>query len=730
MSKPKSKPFSPSASHSPKRHPKSGPFVSKSDFKKNRTAQSRPADRPESGLAAKSKSGADSLGRNYGNNLQSSNSDSPQRGDQFSKSLGKFKPKQKKFDKKADKKRDRDRHSPVSEGASRLSSENLQATNFDPETRHFEANTDLEVTDPPQPKVRTRYAKDRADRTPEIPVQKTDETAKLEPGEMVTFRELGLDENLIKAVEALGFETPTPIQAKTIPLMLAGGDLIGQAQTGTGKTAAFGLPVIQTIDPLANQCQALILAPTRELAVQVAGGIYDFAKNSGLKIVPVYGGQPIDRQFRALKSGCHVVVGTPGRVLDHLRRGSLVIANVKVCILDEADEMLALGFAEDLEAILAQLPETRQLALFSATMPSRILSITKKFLKNATHIEIKTKQRTLDTTNQTYYEVPRGQKLEALARVLDMETPGPTIVFCRTRHDTNELCENLRLRGYNAEALHGDMNQPERDRVMKRFREGQADLLVATDIAARGLDIETVTHVVNYDIPWDVEQYIHRIGRTGRAGRAGDAITLVSGRERAQLHNLERMIGSKIKPAKIPTAADISSRRREQFEETLREALAEGDFESQLATVESLSEEFSSAEIAAAALTMLWKSQHSASADVAQEMAHDQERPEMGMSRIFIGIGRQDGLRPGDLVGAIANEAGVPGSSIGVIDVLDRTSFVEVPTSHANMVVEALRNTKIRNMKVKVQLTRNSDGGSESHEPASRGNRRNRRDRN
>lgn len=521
-----------------------------------------------------------------------------------------------------------------------------------------------------------------------------------------TFAELGLDETIIRAITELGFERPTPIQARAIPVLLEGGDLIGQAQTGTGKTAAFALPIIQKIDPARHETQALILAPTRELAVQVAGGIWDLAKHTGIKVVPVYGGQPIDRQFRSLRNGAHIVVGTPGRVLDHLRRGSLKLDNVAHCTLDEADEMMALGFTEDMEAILAQLPEERQIACFSATMPPRIVDLTKKFLRSPKHVSIESKQRTLETTNQTYYEVPKGKKLEALARVLDMESPGPTIVFCRTRQETSDLSDALRLRGYNAEALHGDMNQGERDRVMRRFREGQADLLIATDVAARGLDIETVTHVINYDIPWDVEQYIHRIGRTGRAGRTGDAITLVEGRQRRQLEAIERLIGSKIKPARIPTAADIASRRRDEFKEALRETLVARQFDGHLAAVEDLQEEFDPAEIAAAALQMLWQTRHSDAAPSTEEVDQDFEQPETGMTRIFIGMGRQDGLRPGDIVGAIAGEAGLSGKSIGVIDVLDRSAFVEVPASKAEDVVDALQRTKLRNKKVKVQIAR------------------------
>jgi len=529
--------------------------------------------------------------------------------------------------------------------------------------------------------------------------------------EATTFAELGLHETTLKAITDLGFETPTPIQALAIPVLLTGCDLIGLAQTGTGKTAAFGLPLIEKMDVSELKTQALILAPTRELAVQVAKGIHDFAKNSGLRVVPVYGGQPIDRQFRALKSGAHIVIGTPGRVLDHLRRGSLHLEAVKFCVLDEADEMMAMGFKEDMEAILAELPETRQLAFFSATMAPRVLAITSKFLRNPQRIEIVAKQRTLETTNQTYYEVAPGKKQEALARVLDMETPGSTIVFCRTRLETAELSESLQLRGYSAEPIHGDMSQQERERVLRRFRDGLADLLIATDVAARGLDIDNVTHVINYDVPYDVEQYIHRIGRTGRAGRKGDAITLVYSKERRQLANIERMIGSRIEPARIPTVADIATRRREAFVESLREALAAREFEAMLPSVGELAEEFDALEVAAAAMHMLWKERHQSEVPENEEAQFaDFEQPETGMVRIFVGMGRNDGLRPGDLVGAITNESGLAGAQIGVIEILDRSAFVEVPASEGARIVETLSNTKIRNRKVKIQLAQPAFG--------------------
>jgi ATP-dependent RNA helicase DeaD len=521
--------------------------------------------------------------------------------------------------------------------------------------------------------------------------------------EIPPFSELGLTEPIMRAVAELGFEIPTPIQARAIPALLAGKDMIGQAQTGTGKTAAFGLPILQLCNASINKPQALVLEPTRELAVQVAGGIHDLGKYTGLRCVPVYGGQPIDRQFRALSQGAHIVIGTPGRVLDHLRRGSLSLEDVKTVVLDEADEMLALGFLEDVESILSEVTGKHQIAFFSATMPPRVAALTKKFQHNPEHIAIDVKRRTVESTSQCYYEVAPGKKLEALARVLDMESPGPTMVFCRTRQDTNDVAEALRLRGYNADALNGEMNQSERDRVLRRFREGQSDLLVATDVAARGLDIDTVTHVVNFDIPWDVEQYIHRIGRTGRAGRTGDAITLVEGRERRQLKFIEQMIGAKIRPVRIPTASDIAARRRDQFLAALQETLVAGTSDAFVETVESLTEDYSASDIAAAALQMLWKSQDNGQFSVEEEIAAG-EQPEVGMTRIFIGLGRQEGLRPGDLVGAITNEANISGKSIGAIDILDRTAFVEIPTPDVDRVLLALRRTKLRGRKVKIDI--------------------------
>ncbi len=559
--------------------------------------------------------------------------------------------------------------------------------------------------DAPAKNVEAPTVKARKEKAVEAKAEETEsQNEKMDNEDTPAFDELGLDESITRAISALGFETPTPIQARSIPLLLQGRDIIGQAQTGTGKTAAFALPMIQKIDVNRRETQALVLAPTRELAIQVAGGIYDLAKHTSARVVPVYGGQPIDRQFRALQQGAHIVVGTPGRVLDHLRRGSLSLENVTFCTLDEADEMLALGFLEDMETILAMLPENRQLAFFSATMPPRIAALTKRFLKNPEHVAIDTKRRTVDAIEQTYYEVPRGKKLEALGRVLDMETPGPTIVFCHTRQETNDLSEALRLRGYSAEALNGEMSQADRERVLRRFRDGQADLLVATDVAARGLDIDSVTHVINYNLPWDVEQYIHRIGRTGRAGRKGDAITLVEARERRKLKFIEQMTGAKIKPARIPTSADIAARRRENFADGLRTALEASEYEAQLSIVEELSEEFDTAEIAAAALQMLWQLQHNAPDDSGEELSAGGEQPENGMTRLQLGIGRQDGLRVGELVGLISKECGLNARSIGTIELLDRSTFLEVPSREAENVLHVLRDTPFKGRRPKADF--------------------------
>jgi len=545
------------------------------------------------------------------------------------------------------------------------------------------------------------------------PVVAEAEEEKVDEG--AAFRVLGLSDAVLRGVIEAGFEAPTPIQAQSIPILLQGKDLIGQAQTGTGKTAAFALPLADRLDQSQNFVQAIILLPTRELCIQVAQETHTLTKHRRLRIVPVYGGQPIDRQFRALANGAQVVVGTPGRVLDHLRRGTLKLDQVKMVVLDEADEMLNMGFLEDVEEILKDAPPERQTALFSATMPPRIVALARDYLRDPQRVNIESKRRTVAQVTQTFYEVVPSQKVEALVRILDHESPGSTIIFCRTRRDVDELGETLQMRGYQAETLHGELNQTARDRVMSRFRSNQADLLIATDVAARGLDIDQVTHVINYDIPWDAEGYIHRIGRTGRAGRSGEAITLISPRERWQLRNIERQINAQIKPGRLPSAADIASRRRDLFKDNLRKTLEAGTSDAFLVTVEELISEglYDATQISAAAMSLLWQEQRSASEYSIAEAEADDARAEPGMARLFLQVGRMDGVRPGDIVGAIANEAGISGNAIGAIDIMDRSTFVEVPEADAQRVIDALSNTKIRGRRITADIARpKRDDGS------------------
>jgi ATP-dependent RNA helicase DeaD len=536
-------------------------------------------------------------------------------------------------------------------------------------------------------------------------------TAPVEAYEPILYSDMNLTESLAKAVAAIGYETATAIQAKAIPVLMEGRDMLAQAQTGTGKTAAFGLPLVQMMDPSDRSTQAIVLAPTRELAVQVAEAIAGMAKGSGLSVVPVYGGQPIVQQLRALKHGAQIVVGTPGRVLDHINRETLKLDKVKFAVLDEADEMLALGFLEDIETLLSKLPETRQLAFFSATVPPRFAALTERFLKDPARITIAAARRTIDTVTQRAVEVPPGRKLDALMRVLDMETPGPTIIFCKTRQETQDIADALAAREYGAEPLHGDMNQAERDRVMRRFREGVCELLVATDVAARGLDIESVTHVINVDVPWDAEAYIHRIGRTGRAGRTGDAITLVEPRERRAMGNIERFTGAQVQIMQVPTAEDIVNRRQERLVERLRDAINAGGSEFYLDAVRKIGGD--PYDVAAAALGII-ASQQPVPVDM-PEFRHQQQNnfeprnlPQMNGDsvRLFVSMGRQDGLRPADLVGAIAAETGIPGKQIGAIDITDRTAFVEVPKEMAQQVIDKLSQTPLRNKIVKWSLAR------------------------
>jgi ATP-dependent RNA helicase DeaD len=559
------------------------------------------------------------------------------------------------------------------------------------------------------------------------------------------FAAFGLEAGLVAAVASLGYEEPTPIQREAIPPMLLGRDVLGQAATGTGKTAAFVLPLLHRIGPADESnpaVRALILVPTRELAMQVAEAVHRYGRQLGTRVLPIYGGQPMQQQLRVLRRGVDVVVATPGRALDHIRRSTLDLSTVQIVVLDEADEMLDMGFADDLEAILGAVPAERQTALFSATLAPRILGIAKRHLREPVPVTIAREVTPIGEAprvREVAFIVTRQHKVAALARVLDVEAPTSAIVFCRTRTEVDELTETLGGRGYRAESLHGGLSQEQRDRVMRRFRDGSSELLVATDVAARGLDIEHVSHVVNFDVPSSPDGYVHRIGRTGRAGREGVAITLAEAREHRLLRNIEQLTKRKIAIESIPTVHDLRARRLEITRSALEEILMNGDLESYRVVAESLAEEYDVLDVAAAAVKLadsaaggageeeipaappprFEKKSRAAQRDVAAERPrkqgkHERERGrgkpggsgENDVTRIYIGLGRKAGVRPADLVGAIANEAGLSSRDIGAIEITDRFSLVEVADNAADDVITALRGATIRGKRVTARRER------------------------
>ena len=544
----------------------------------------------------------------------------------------------------------------------------------------------------------------------------------------LAFAELGLGAELQRTLASLGYEEPTPIQRTAIPHLLEGRDLLGLAATGTGKTAAFALPLLQLITCGGKSPSALILAPTRELAIQVAQAVHRYGKELGVEVLPIYGGQSFQQQLKVLKRGVDVVVATPGRALDHIRRGTLALDAVKVLVLDEADEMLDMGFAEDIEAILAEVPARRQTLLFSATLAPRIAAIATKHLTDPVEVRIAADTDAdgeVPLVRQVAYLVRRPHKLAALGRVLDLESPDAALVFCRTRNEVDELVEALAGRGYRAEALHGGMSQEERDRVMKKLRGGSADLLVATDVAARGLDISHLTHVVNYDVPSAPKSYVHRIGRVGRAGREGVAITLAEPREHALLRNIEQLTKQKITVASVPTVADLQARRLELTRASVRESILEGGLDRFRVVVESLSDEFDLFDIALGAVKMGHEATVTGSEDDDEEIPvekpfREKNRGESGkaargtrgkarltgVTRVFIGVGRSAGVRPKDLVGAITGEAGIHGRQIGSIQISERFSLVEVADDVAEHVMNALKASTVKGKKVTVRLDR------------------------
>jgi ATP-dependent RNA helicase DeaD len=539
-----------------------------------------------------------------------------------------------------------------------------------------------------------------------------------------TFAELGLPEPLVQALADVGYEAPTPIQRQTIPLLLAGHDLIGQAQTGTGKTAAFALPILAQLDLNRNAVQALVLTPTRELAIQVSEAIHTYARRLGrVQAIPIYGGDAIQKQIGRLRGGVHVVVGTPGRIMDHLRRGTLDLQVLKFVVLDEADEMLRMGFQEDVEWILSQAPANRQTALFSATMPQPVRRIADRYLREPVEVEIKHRTLTVPTVEQRFLRVPERQKLEALTRLLEIEAaPDEAIlIFARTKLGAAELVEKLQARGYAAEAMHGDMSQPQRESVIRRVRAKQVEIVVATDVAARGLDVGHIGLVVNYDLPYDPESYVHRIGRTARAGRSGKAILFVTPREERLMREIERFTGQRLMPMKLPSPADVAARRLALFKALILKTLAEEELATYLVLVEELAEESGRdmTEIAAAAARLARGDQ---ALVVPLEPEPELAPPtEQGMVRLLIDAGRQSGVRPSDIVGAIANEAGVPGKRIGAIDIYDEFTFVEVPAHYQDQVLAAMEGVSIRNRRVNFRLATGQDPAPAK--PARRPNR-------
>ena len=563
--------------------------------------------------------------------------------------------------------------------------------------------------------------------------------------EKLKFEDLQLDERILRAVADMGFEETSPIQGQAIPLALEGKDIMGQAQTGTGKTAAFGIPLLERVDPKVKKLQAIVLCPTRELAIQVAEEVRRLAKYMhGIKVLPVYGGQEIVKQIRSLKDGTQVIIGTPGRVMDHMRRKTIRTEEVHTVVLDEADEMLNMGFLEDMETILGQLPQERQTMMFSATMPSAIQEIARKFQKDPMTVKVVKKDLTVPKVTQYYYEVKQKNKIEVLSRLLDLYAPKLSVVFCNTKKGVEEVVEALQGRGYFAEGLHGDLKQIQRDRVMNSFRNGKADILVATDVAARGIDVDDVEAVFNYDIPQDDEYYVHRIGRTGRAGREGKAFSLVVGREVYKMRDIQRYCKTRIIPQAIPSLNDITSIKVDKILDQVRDTIEDQDLNEMIDVIEMkmIEEDYTAMELAAALLRIIMGDENEDIAessrparsldDLDTYKSHGNSRDRRGrrnreeisgrgrgrkmrasekvyeyisggdraMARLFLNIGKSQKVMPGDILGAVAGESGIPGRAVGSIDMYDGYTFVEVPDEYADMVIRSMKNVKIKGKNV------------------------------
>ena len=551
------------------------------------------------------------------------------------------------------------------------------------------------------------------------------------------FQSFGLPNNLIKSLDEVGYETPSPIQSAAIPVLLEGADLVGRAPTGTGKTAAFALPLLTKIELKDRHQQVLVLTPTRELAIQVAEAFRRYAKYlKGFQVLPVYGGADYSGQMRALKRGVHMVVGTPGRIMDHMRRGTMKLDKLNALVLDEGDEMLRMGFIDDVEWILQKIPSDRQTALFSATMPKEIQKIAKRYLNDPQNISIKSNTATAESINQCYWLVSHLHKLDALTRILEVETFDAILLFVRTKLATTQLAEKLQARGYGAEALNGDMVQKTREQAIERLKKGTIDILVATDVAARGLDVERISHVINYDIPYDTEAYIHRIGRTGRAGRTGEAILFVAPRERKMLSLIERATRQKIKEMVLPTTEMVNNQRIARFKQNITDTIATGELDFMRSILESYAIEHDLAPIevasALAKISIGKKSlllepdkKNTIESDKTNNKKTDKENRHKrknnapgrqdrkqrskknksllnGMEIFRIEVGHKHEVKPSNIVGAIANEAGVNAEHIGHIDIKDNYSFIELPEGMPKDVLNDLKKTTINGQKLKI----------------------------
>ncbi len=572
---------------------------------------------------------------------------------------------------------------------------------------------------------------------------------------VVLFSDLGLSEPVLKAVNQAGYETPSPIQAQSIAPLLEGRDLLGQAQTGTGKTAAFSLPLLSRIDVKAKTPQMLVLAPTRELAIQVAEAIQSYAKHmKGLHVLPIYGGQSVGIQLRQLQRNPQVIVGTPGRILDHIRRRTLKLGDLKSLVLDEADEMLRMGFIDDVETILKETPESRQVALFSATMPGPIHRVATRYLKDPVEIRIKSKTSTMETINQRYWQVTGMHKLEALTRILEVEEFDAMIIFVRTKNATTELAEKLEARGYSSSAINGDMNQAAREKAINQTKKGKLDILIDTDVAARGLDIERISHVINYDIPYDTESYVHRIGRTGRAGRKGEAILFVQPREKRMLFAIEKATRQSIAKMQLPSTEDIADRRVMQFTQLLSETIEAQDlgFFQEVISNYQEAHDADPLEVAAALTYLVQKNRplkpvvhvRPPRAERGDNRGKDRERgsrrdrsdrserpnqnersprrgnqsaphrSEDGMQTYRVEVGRNHGVEVKNIVGAIANEAGIDSKDIGRISLQDDYSTVDLPQGMPKDLFQQLRKVWVVNKQLELSLVNNNDASGDN----------------